>query len=108
MTWVSERSGSASSGMCRIVQTEIASNTSAAAITRYRFSAENRIILLIIASLASHRGQRSAQPRFRVDQEIGPGYHPLALLQPLHHLDLVAGFGSELHFARLELALPQV
>src|SRR6266496_5578267 len=48
MTWVSERSGSASSGMFRIVQAESARTTTTPAMTRYLFSAEKRMIRLII------------------------------------------------------------
>ena len=50
MTWVSDKSGSASSGMLRMVQYAIAMATSVPAMTRYLFSAEKRMIRLSTAT----------------------------------------------------------
>src|SRR5512133_3337169 len=105
MTCVSERSGSASSGMRRIVQIDSASTAPTAAMTRYLFSAEKRMTRLI-TSLPPHSGQRRAQPGLGVDEEVGAGHHLLAGREPRHDLHRVPPGGAEPHLARLELPLP--
>src|SRR5918911_448091 len=101
MTCVSERSGSASSGMFLIVQKERPRTTRTAAVTRYRFSAEKRMTRLIMGLLASHGRERGAQARLRVDEEVGARDHLLAGAQPGDGLDELGVGGADPHLARL-------
>src|SRR5689334_9483684 len=102
--------------MFRIVQKDPASATSVAARTRYLFSAENRMTFWMKVRLAGsvpsarislppHRGERRAQARLGVDEEVGAGDDPLALLQPADDLHRVAVGRAELDLARLEAPL---
>src|SRR5512143_1255064 len=132
MTWVSERSGSASSGMLRIDQKAMTSATTAAPMTTMRFSAEKRMIRLItlVPSVAGvrvgrrrggraagraaarrrraaprQRAQRRTQPRLGVDEEVGARHHLVAGGEAVDDLGVLPVAVADLDLARLELAL---
>src|SRR5689334_2409183 len=85
-----------------IVQKENPSATSTAASTSARFSAEKRMIDLIMASLPvtrvgvgstrlgrrflRQRCQRGLEARLAVDEEVRPGHHLIAFGEPSEHL----------------------
>src|SRR3954470_22201784 len=97
--------------MFRIVQYENPSATSTAASTSARFSAEKRMIDLIIASLPvpgvrvrgarpgsallRHRGQGGLEPGLAVDEEVCAGHHLVALRQAREHLDELRSLGAD-------------
>src|SRR5581483_48365 len=119
ITWVSLRSGIASSGIFCI---EYQPATTAAAISRKtatRLCAENSMILLIMLSsrgsgpdAAGSAGAPATRGRtqltFRIDQKI-PGRHdPLAGLQPAHDLDASVKLPSGAHIARFQIPIAAI
>src|SRR5689334_5580256 len=101
-----------------IVQKENPSATSTAASTSARFSAENRMMDLIMASLPvpgvrirrarlraallRHRRQGGLEPRLAVDEEVRPGHHLIAFGEPREHLHELRGLRADGHLAGLE------
>src|SRR3989338_7325267 len=130
MTWVSERSGMASSGMRRSDQTAPAIAATVNITMRNLFAAENSMsrpmapawrstgrassedagagdpsvagMLPALAAAAAHSLQRGLQPALRVDQEVAADHHRLALGQSLANLVIAFGRHAKEHVPRLE------
>src|SRR5262245_52218423 len=111
MTCVSERSGIASSGMCRVVQTAAATATAVSSNTRIRLRALNSMIFSTMRAPSVgcvrllERGERGPETRLRVDEEVRGGHDLVALGEAGE--DLVVSFRRppERHRARLEPAV---
>src|SRR5215831_14893827 len=111
ITWVSERSGMASSGMCRTVQ---AAATSAAAVsnsTRPRLRALNSMMRSTMAASArgtgcgrfgGEGGERGAEARLGIDQEVRRGDDLVSLGDAVEHLVVAIRLAPEPHGARRE------
>src|SRR5262245_47006634 len=120
MTWVSERSGMASSGMCRTHHTAPRRAAPVSSRTRTRFLARNSMmrstiapVLVLVADAARGRAagfrlerpQRGAEARFRVDQEVRRDDDLFARGKPGQDLVEALCIPSDLNRTRLELTL---
>src|SRR5215470_7575172 len=111
MTWVSERSGMASSGTCRTHQTAPPIATRVRSSTRNRFRALSSMTRSIMSvgvrrrRRPRERGQRRAEAGLRVDEEVRRGHHRVAVREAGAHLVVALGLAAELDGAWLELAL---
>src|SRR5512140_2351235 len=115
MTWTSERSGIASSGMCVTEYQAPASANIVATKTIIRLRAQKSIIACIIKSGFSlsvpgmfahglgstHTGNRGLEPAFRINQKIGAGEDSFTLVQAGENFHQFAGGAADSHRARL-------
>src|SRR5690349_8604565 len=106
ITWVSERSGIASSGTFRKARKPRAAATSTTDTVRARFRAHQAMRPSITASLPFLR--RRLEPALRRDQEVPRRDHDLARREPRDHLDIVPGLRAEGDLARREPAVPEI
>src|SRR5262249_17220436 len=114
ITWVSERSGIASTGMFRTAQTAPTIATPVRMRTRNWSLALSSMIRSTIARAApssvrvaarrrtAERRERRSEARLRVDQEVGGRHDPLTGLEPPQHLVVALRLAAELDRARLE------
>src|SRR6266851_6168967 len=121
MTCGSERSGTASSLACRMLQSAAALAKATPSRTRRRFRAQNSMTRVTmrapvlaavpLARLRPRRRLRSAarntldggpQPTLRIDEEVGGGHDCLAVAGALEELHLAEVAGTDLDPARLE------
>src|SRR5258706_5475425 len=106
ITWVSERSGMASSVVFGKARMPKPAATRIAARVRTRFRAHQAMRRSIIALLPFLR--RGFEPALGRDQEIPRGHDDLSGLEARDHLVVVARLRSKGHGARSESAVPQV
>src|SRR6058998_1506429 len=106
ITWVSERSGIASTGVFRNARTPKAAATRTATMVSARFRAHHAMRRSIIAPLPFLR--RRLEPALRGDQEIPRGHDDLAGFDAGDYLVKVAGLRSQRDGARREPAVPEI
>ena len=111
MTWVSEISGNASMGVCRMAQRPTADNEKTNRKTMKRFLALKSMIRSTMdrQSLDFMPGMppmphHGLEPAFAVDQEIGRGDDVLTLLQSLQYLRPFSSLHARLDGPRFQLA----
>src|SRR5262245_38350273 len=106
ITWVSERSGTASSGVrnSAAIPNPTAIRTPATVKTQFRAQASIRRAIMAASPLL----RRRAQLALRGDQEVARAHHDLARPQTAPDLVIAAGAHSELHLARGESPVPEV
>src|SRR5215471_15011275 len=114
MTWVSLRSGIASSGTVRIDQMPATTATVTSRNTTKRLRAENSMMALITAMPLMRRLRRPHPSRgcfelaFRIDEEC-PGRHdPLAGGQTPGNRHAIANTFADGHLSRLEISVPEI
>ncbi len=123
MTCVSERSGSASTGVRTAERTPAATRNAVAMRTRNRLTTDQRMRAAITWHLPGmrrggsrrrrsrgrlrhrHVAEHGTQASLRVDEELAAGDHLVAFVQALDDLQRVAQVGAEHHLARLEAAV---
>src|SRR5262245_22027282 len=118
MTWVSERSGSASRPMCVRLQTPRKSAAPVSVKTMNRFRAEKSMMRSIIDAPSvlvrrrgslpgrrSHLGDRRFQARFGIDEKVGLGHDAFPRGEAFEDLVGTVGSGANLHLPGLDPTL---
>src|SRR5882762_6287689 len=106
ITWVSDRSGIASSGVSQRARTPNPAATMIAARVSTRFRAHHAMRRSIIASLPFLR--RRLELALRRYEEIARGHHDLSGLEPAQHFVVVPGLGAQGDGARREPSVPEI
>src|SRR5262245_24896982 len=107
MTCVSERSGTASSGVRRSAAIPRPRAAIVPATVKTLWRAE-RATRRSITTFSSPPLRRRSQRALGADEEVSRGHHVVAVAEPAHHLVVTAGADSELDFARREAPVAQV
>src|ERR1017187_4539368 len=117
ITWVSLRSGSASSGTVRIAHRPPMMAAATRMSTTILFLAENSMIaLIILLAFVAHAGHVHGggalgwrlQLALGIDQEAAGRDHPLARFEPRENLDAIAAARAGMHLARLEESVASI
>src|SRR5579871_2398709 len=105
MTWVSLRSGMASSGSVCSAHQPVTAAAATSRKTSSRLRAENSMIVLI---MIGSRRRSGFQLAFRIDEKIARGHDALAGFQPASNFDAAVRLLADADLARLEEAVPAI
>src|SRR6188508_3885655 len=106
MTCVSERSGMASSGVCRIARSPATVATSTSAIVTTRFRAHHVMSRSIMAVLPL--GGRGAKPRLGRHEEVARGDHHIPFAKSADDFVPVARLRPQRDLARRQASLADI
>src|SRR3989338_8354686 len=119
ITWVSDRSGMASSGIVRTDQTAAAIAAAVSASTTNLLWADHSISFSMIPSrrgasgslamlvpFLAHPVQRRLQAAFGITEEVPVGHDPFTRLDPGRHGRVALGPDRHRHFPGLQQTLP--